>query len=231
MTPDDATGEYFVGLALGPPHLPTALAIVERRPGSGRPPFAVRRLDRFPDRTSYETIGDAVARIASDEPLSLRASLVDPRTRRVSEVRTRRPSVVVDTTGVGDSVCLPLATRLGAVAAVMRVTITGGRVTTVEARAARVPKIELASTIQAVLQERRLTIPAGLKLREPLERELSTFRPEVRPGRGEDSLEWRETATDDLVFSVALAVWWGSRTVPRVGRLRRLEAAVSRARG
>ena len=76
---------------------------------------------------------------------------------------------------------------------------------------ARVPKRDLVSTVQILLENRRLKI-ADLPLREVLLAELSHFKVKIDPQTSHDSYSaWRERDHDDLVLALALACWWSER--------------------
>jgi hypothetical protein len=72
-----------------------------------------------------------------------------------------------------------------------------------------VPKKELASTLQVLLQARRLKVAKQLPEADTLVEELSNFKLK-KPPPGDDAVaEWREGERDDLVFAVAIAAWEG----------------------
>lgn len=68
------------------------------------------------------------------------------------------------------------------------------------------PKRELASTLQAVLQTDRMAIARDLPFSRVLEDELSNFRVKLSVG-GNETFEGRSGVHDDLVLSLAIAVW------------------------
>jgi hypothetical protein len=71
-----------------------------------------------------------------------------------------------------------------------------------------VPKTELVSTVQLLLQGRRLRIAPTLKEAKTLARELQTFKTQkVNLSATETFEAWRERDHDDLVLAVALAAW------------------------
>jgi hypothetical protein len=81
-----------------------------------------------------------------------------------------------------------------------------------------VPKKELVSTLQVLMQAGRLTI-ANLPERETLVQELLAFRVKVTVSANETFEAWRERDHDDLVLAVALAAWAGEKFGPEeVGR-------------
>jgi hypothetical protein len=93
------------------------------------------------------------------------------------------------------------------------VVITGGHTATFENGWSHVPKRDLVGAVQSALQTRRLRISGQLPEAQTLVKELQAFRVKVNIATGNESFEaWRERDHDDLVFSVALAVWLGERS-------------------
>ena len=73
----------------------------------------------------------------------------------------------------------------------------------------RVPKRDLVSAAQVLLQSGRLKIASGLPEAETLKRELLNFRVKIDPKTAHDSYDhWRENEHDDLVLATALACWF-----------------------
>jgi hypothetical protein len=116
--------------------------------------------------------------------------------------------LAVDATGVGLAVTDLLRERGLRFRAV---TITGGDRETSEGRTHRVPKRDLVSGLQVLLQSGRLKIAAGLPDAETLRSELLAFRVKISAS-GHDSYEaWREKDHDDLVLAAALCAWAAGR--------------------
>jgi hypothetical protein len=122
--------------------------------------------------------------------------------------------LVIDATGVGAPVVdMVRRADLGGIY-VTAVTITGGNAVHRDGhRAASVPKRDLVSTLQVLLQSGRLKIAEGLPLARLLSVELLNFRATISLaghdayGAGAEAA-WREAGTnDDLVLAVALACW------------------------
>src|SRR5664280_1039029 len=131
---------YVVGLDLGQASDFTAVAILE--PFHAERVWAVRNLARFPLHTPYTTIVEQVRRLTNAWPLRGDSHLV------------------VDETGVGRPV-IDLLRKPGLGCRLVRVTIHGGdKVTTGDGYG--VPKRDIVSTQQLLLQQRRLKIAAGL---------------------------------------------------------------------
>ena len=220
--------EYFVGLDLGQSADYTALAIAEQVDAptgatraevvrgavvvsaAGRPSpvvqevpaterqYHVRELRRFPLGTSYPDIVADVCQLLRREPL-----------------RGAQVTLALDETGVGAPVrdlfvrALPRVSLLptdGPTATLVPITITGGHEPIRDGRGWHVPK--------------RDKVAPGLLEVATLVRELETFRVKISDSGHDSYGAWRETDHDDLVLSVALALWVAEHGQPR--RLRML---------
>ena len=191
--------DYFLGLDLGQTRDFTALAVLERHPLSNAetavepPEYALRHLHRFPLGTPYTEIVPAVAALVRSGPLA-------------------EAPVVVDQTGVGRAVVDMMRRAVGWV---VPVTITGGHAVTMsEDRSFHVPKKELVTCLQVVMQSRRLRIARGLHEAAVLVRELQQFQVKITAAAHETFGVWREGQHDDMVLAVALACWWAERCPP-----------------
>jgi hypothetical protein len=94
------------------------------------------------------------------------------------------------------------------------VTLTTGHEVTSGDSGLFVPKKELVSVLQVLLQLRRLRVARTLPDALLLVRELENFRVKVTTARTETFESWREGQHDDLVFAVALAAWVGEQAGP-----------------
>ena len=209
---------YYLGLDLGQSADYTALALIEEpvwvsgrwtspatmtrphydlvRAESDRarppnPPLSVRHLERFDLGTRYTTIVERVKEMTNVPPLS------------------ELPAVLlVDKTGVGAAV-LDAFEHSGI--RPTAITIHGGSTVSddPQRRGYRVPKRDLVSAVQVLLQNGRLKIAASLPESATLKRELLSFRVKVNPATAHDSYEhWREGDHDDLVLATAMACWF-----------------------
>lgn len=166
------------------------ISTVNRR--GGRPhdvPLALRHLERFPLGTPYPKVVERVS--------TLLHSLQD-----------KGAVLLVDKTGVGAGVvdsfewggCRPVP-----------ITITGGSNVTADKLMSgyRVPKRDLVSAVQVLLQNRRLKIAEALPEAATLKSELLNFKVKLDPRTAHDSYEhWREGDHDDLVLATAMACWF-----------------------
>ena len=182
--------DYVSGLDLGRAAEFTALAALEKETRSDDTGvYSLRHLERFERHCKYSDIVAAVKGRWARPPLAGSA-------------------LVVDQTGVGRSV-FDLIKAADVDAALYRVTLTGGdKHAKEEDGLYRVPKKELVTALQVMLQTGRLRIASGLKHAATLQKELLTFRAKIG-GSNESLGDWREGAHDDLVLAVALAVWAG----------------------
>jgi hypothetical protein len=223
--------DYLLGLDLGQASDLSALAIVRRSPapdGDGRLArdhrgellwaYHCLHLERFPRGTAYPAVVDRVDALV--------------RSGKVGS----QPSLAIDATGVGRPVVdLFLDRRIPA--EVHPLTITAGSASREDnwnrtaLRAFWVPKLELVSTVQALLQTGRLRIVPRLELADVLRRELLEFRVRVTSSANE-TFNAREGAHDDLVLALASAAWLGERQTsqPIVAASPRFPAPVSRDR-
>lgn len=157
-------------------------------PGFERPVLALKHLHRWPLGTSYPTVVREVGELLARPPLAGNAVLL------------------ADATGVGRPVLDMLEqAKLNPYA----ITITGGSAVTEDGTEIRVPKRDLAMSVQVLLQNRRLVFAAGLPLLDVLKKELQSFEVKIDPKTAHDSyLSWREGQHDDLVLACAMAVWY-----------------------
>ncbi len=129
-------------------------------------------------------------------------------------LRGKRVALLVDKTGVGAPIVDALAQ------AGMRpiaISIHGGSAVSRDRGGYRVPKRDLVSATQVLLQGGRLKISGSLKEAETLRKELLNFRVKIDPKTAHDSYEhWREGDHDDLVLATAMACWfrqWWNRSI------------------
>jgi hypothetical protein len=124
-----------------------------------------------------------------------------------------RVDLIVDATGVGRPV-VDMLKQSGL--RVVPVVITGGDSETRSDGFYRIPKRNLVSAGQVLLQTKRLHVHPSLQLVDTLLKELQAFKVTIT-NRGHDTYgnDWRENDHDDLVLSTLLAVWWPERRPQR----------------
>jgi hypothetical protein len=146
-------------------------------------PYTLRHLVRFPVGSSYTEIRDRVVALAQN---------------------LRGPAVVLDATGVGAAAVSLF--RSGSLY-VSTVTLVAGDQAAQDGSNYRVPKKDLVSVTQVLLQTGRLKIARALPHAELLARELVNFRSRAPAQTVEAQLDCRERANDDLVLALAIAAW------------------------
>jgi hypothetical protein len=196
--------DYVMGLDLGQANDYSAWIVAERtEPPNADVRYDVRHIDRvraarYPAIVEHTT--ELVDHLTSGDPMS-------------------RLHLVVDYTGVGRPVAdMLVAAKLAC--KLTLVTITSGvEVIRGERGERRVPKRDLASTVQVLLQEQRLHIAEQLPHARTLTDELVNFKVKISL-TGHDSYgagdDWREGNHDDLVLALALACWQGEHPAPQV---------------
>jgi hypothetical protein len=196
--------DYYVGVDLGQAADYTAISILERADAG----YHLVHLERPARGTPYPVIVARVATLLQTEPLAGPAPSAPPGPGRDWGTGRGNATLVVDATGVGAAVT-DLLEHAGLKP--IAVTITGGDVVSRDGRRYRVPKRDLVSTLQVLLQSGRLRVASDLALAETLVSELVNFRYTLSP-LGHDSYgAWRENQHDDLVLAVALATWYAER--------------------
>jgi hypothetical protein len=160
------------------------------------PLYEVRHLERMPLRTPYTEVARRVGVLMETPPLRHNAELV------------------VDATGVGAAVVDILR---DAELSFKAVVITGGEKESRNGDTYRVPKRDLISTAQVLLQNRRLRISASLPESRTLVEELVGYRLKQNIATGHVGFEpWREGQHDDLVLALCLALWAAGKPSPSI---------------
>jgi hypothetical protein len=185
---------YILGLDLGQAADFSALAILEQTKQVKANRYGCRGLKRWPLGTSYPAIVAEVAKLVEKLPL-------------------KDAKLVIDGSGVGRPV-VDMFTKAHLSASIEPVIITAGQSESQADRYHHVAKVILVSSVQVLLQERRLQFAAALTETPILVRELENYRVKVTPAANE-SFNAREGEHDDLVLALALACWWGERRMLR----------------
>jgi len=176
---------WTVGLDIGQSSDPTALGALEEVDTSPVS-YHLRHVERFELGTPYPEVASRVAELMQQGPLG-------------------GGDLVIDATGVGRPI-VEMIKEKGL--RPYSIWITGGDSISRDGREYRVPKRELASTVQALLQSGRLRFAEELPSRQVLVDELQKFRAKIDVSTGEASFEhWREQDTDDIVLALACALW------------------------
>jgi len=117
---------------------------------------------------------------------------------------------VIDGTGIGAAV-LDVMREAEIDAPISSIVIHGGDKATAANGVVRVPKADLISVVHVALQQGRLKIASDLTFAPVLTEELGKFRRKHTRSGHEQFEAWRESDHDDLVLSVALALWYAER--------------------
>jgi hypothetical protein len=189
----------FLALDFGPPGEFTALAIVEYTDDECEAHdriYSIRHLHRYPIGTPYTTIVPDVA-------------------KNIRKGIKGQVTFVVDQTGVGHALGDMLARVVDD--EITRVAISAGHASTYAPDGTRlIPKMELVTCLQLLLQGRRLRVAQTLPFASLLVAELQNFRTKVVAVSDDPLVAWREGQHDDLVFAVALACHQAERCPPWV---------------
>ncbi len=198
--------KFFVGLDLGQVCDFSTLAVIERveLPGEwDAAAFAhkktitlrLRFLERIPLGTPYpevvERVADVMRQVASGGHSEL----------------------IVDGTGVGRPV-VDLLRRSRLPCNVRAAIVTGGNAEQYSDGFNHIPKKDLITGLQIMLQQGTLQIAGGLKFANALITEMAGMRVKITSPGHEQFGAWREGSHDDLVFSVALATWAARNAYP-----------------
>jgi hypothetical protein len=210
---------FIVGIDLGLVAEPTAIVVVE---GHTLPHIGYRKtyhsggwmmdqpVFRLPDgkeTVEHPPISYSVRHAERLKPGTSYPSIVDR--GKYYDRKLEHPLLAIDATGVGEAT-VSLFTKAGLSPHV--VTITAGEtVISAEGKAYRVPKRDLISVAQVLLQTNRLRIAKGIPLADTMLRELLNFRMKVALNAATVEA-WREGPHDDLVLALAIALWLGERT-------------------
>ena len=179
---------YVAGLDLGQKRDFSAIALLE---------IAERVLDRR-DPVTWEQAKETCVRLVYLERVELGTPYPDVVAHVVGlmgDARLKDSTLVVDATGVGTPVDMlrkaNLACRL------MPVTITGGEHDSPVKGGYHVPKRELLTGLQVLVQQGLLRIPRRLMLADAFIQEL---------------VGMKEGSRDDLALATSLAWWWARKS-------------------
>lgn len=191
--------KFFVGLDLGQANDYTALCVLEKTlDPNGDSVYHIRTLERIRGEP-YTDVVDKVAAMMGQPPLTNEAVLV------------------VDQTGIGAAV-VDMFKKAGLKP--VAISIHGGDHVTHEGLIWRVPKRELMSTSQVLIQNDRLRWGWKIKLAMALQGEILNFKCKINPETAHDSYSaWREDEHDDLILAVALACWFGENMPKPISHL------------
>jgi hypothetical protein len=212
---------YYMGLDIGQKHDYTAISVIEARLGYrgwdldlGRYEwqdvlyepdeviYSVTWLERLPLQMSYP---DMVKICAG------RFQAIDTAGKgSVRNDNQAHKTLAVDATGVGTPV-VDLLKKAGLEP--ISISITGGVDVSNTGNDYRVPKRDLVTSVQVLQQQRRLKVAPGLVEGQTLAREMENFSYKISDAGHDSYGAWREGTHDDLVLSVACALWAASNGI------------------
>lgn len=184
--------EYVIGVKLGSTENGSALAIIEREPLNTYP---VRWLKQWAPQTPYQKIASELVGLKA-RPELLRAKV----------------HIVVDVTEPGQRGALPFEAKgleFETVEIVSGFDVTFGprqsgaplHSTVMPGLHYRLPEDDMVTSLQLVLQARRMTIAEELEDADILESALLGF--------GHNTKSWRTKQSDeDYLIAVGIAIWW-----------------------
>jgi hypothetical protein len=192
---------FIFGLDLGQSSDPTALAALRQitHATDGTilpfPEYHVVNLHRWKLGTPYPDMVVDVA-VMLDRP----------------EFRGYR--LAVDYTGVGRPVVDMFRRHSAMPVRIVPISITAGERWTWDkaTQAYHVPKRELVSVLQVLLQKERLKIARAIPDAAVMAKELQNFKVKITASANETFGAWRDGQHDDIVLAVAMACWLGERT-------------------
>jgi hypothetical protein len=194
---------YVISIALGQAHERSALALVEFEPKPDAADIVcdVRHLTRYPSGTGFpEIVADAV-KLTGD-------------VRKLPD-RYGDTSLILEATSVGKPVIDLFQrekTKRTLDAKIEAMMISASNMEADEfadgVKYCRVPKRNLASVVQVLLQTARLRIAPALAESQTLVRELQNFKARINTAATNEMLDLlREGPQDDLVLCVAAGCW------------------------
>jgi hypothetical protein len=178
--------EFYLGLDCGQAQDYSALSILQRQANR----YDVVHLERLPLDMPYPQQIEHIHRIWHKKPIS-----------------TANKVLAIDYTGVGRPI-VDLAQDRGL--RPIGVAITGGNSVSwnEDKTRASVPKRDLIAGLQIAAQNDCLKVATGLEFGPVLADELQSFKVRIDPRTAHDSYgSWREGQHDDLVLSLAIALW------------------------
>ena len=188
---------FFISADLGQANDYTAISIIERiitgygvigMHGRGERTYHLRHIERPARGTEYPAIVDRLIEIYRSEPL-----------------KRGRKATVIDLTGLGRPV-FDMMRAAGFSHSLNAISITGGNTVTRDGCISNVPKRDLVTNLQVLLQNNQLRIAKGMKEGEALVSELANFQVKITDN-GHDVYGARSGMHDDIVLSVAIGAW------------------------
>lgn len=198
---------FIISADLGQAFDYTAISIIERvirgrgvlgSDKRGERTLYLRHIERPVRGTEYPAIVDRLIELYRSEPLA-----------------GFEKAVVIDFTGLGRPV-YDLMKKAGFNASLNAISITGGNDPSYSNGHHNVPKRDLVTNLQVLLQNNQIRIAKGLKEANALIEELANFQTKISDS-GKDTYNGRSGVHDDIVLSVAMGAWLACRHHMRMG--------------
>ncbi len=208
MGPHIQQRHFFISADLGQSNDYTAISVLERITtgegwlgyrGNGLREHHLRHLERHRG-VSYVDIADRLTELF-----------------HAPQLEDHDRALIFDRTGLG-SPFHDMLLASGFRAALTGITITGGDVPTFNNRAWHVPKRDLVSSLQLLLQSGNLKIARGLQDADVFLDEMAAFRTKITAS-AHDLYGAKGTGHDDVVLSVAMACWAATQRKWRFGNV------------
>lgn len=198
-SPNGHRTEHLLGLDLGQAQDPSALTVTQKRTpiwlnsATGEveeewePTYGVVGIRRFNLGTPYPEV---VRRVAAVQKAAQTGE---------------DPPLVMDATGIGAPVVDQFHEEgLDPV----EILFTGGNEVKRKSGGYAVPKKDLATTVQAILQAKRLQILEDLEFAQQLTKEMRNFRVKINESGHARFEHATESKSDDVLLSLACALWY-----------------------
>jgi len=205
--------EAVMGLDVGKVRDYSALCMIERwqkyhdyprrHIENGDPVYHLKYAERLPLDTDY-AIQKQFCRMAHDQAVS------DYQVKGKNGVKVE---FVLDATGPG----LPILDEFKKVIKpIQGIYFTSGSEVNKEDKIYYVPKKDLVTNLQIIIQNNRIQFASNIPNLKTLQDELLTFSYKIKESGHATFEHWRERDHDDLVLSVACALWYSERGVKRM---------------
>ncbi len=198
---------FFISADLGQANDYTAISIIERiikgegvlgHDREGEKAYHLRHIERPPRGTEYPAVVERLVELYHSPQLAEAVK-----------------AVVIDYTGVGRPV-YDLMRQRGFYSSLNAISITAGDQVTSGRGVYNVPKRDLITNLQVMLQNGTMKIAKGIKEADALVEELTNFQVKITAS-GHDVYGARSGLHDDIVLSVAMGAWLAARRACRFG--------------
>lgn len=192
---------FIISADLGQANDYTAISVLEKiitgpgvlgYRGEGEIEHHLRHLERPPRGTEYPVVVDRLIELFHSPQMA-----------------EHDKAVVIDLTGVGRPF-YDMMRRCGFNHSINAISITGGDTVNFVDGHYNVPKRDLVTNLQVMLQNGSMKIAKGIKEADALVEELANFQTKIT-ATGHDVYGGRSGVHDDLVLSVAMAAWLAQR--------------------